>query len=107
MPEQSLWSKYFCMIVLTYTTALPNSSMRLWKQWPQFHLLTMRRKSFIMYEKDYIQWLLLVFLVLYSAGWSASDDFVLFDLLDETVLYSEMYYVILQFLFLYFYLLMY
>ncbi len=32
-----------------------------------------------MYENDYIQWLLLVFLVIFSASLLRSDDFVLFD----------------------------
>ncbi len=45
-------------------------------------LLALRCKSFIVYENYYIQWLLLVFLVIFSASLSRSDDFVLFDSLD-------------------------
>ncbi len=47
-----------------------------------FRLLALRRKSFIIYENDYIQWLLLLFLVIFSASLSGSDEFVLFDSLD-------------------------
>ncbi len=46
---------------------------------------------------DYIQWLLLLFFVIFSASLSGSDDFVLFDSLDGNDAYSQMFYVILQF----------
>ncbi len=42
-------------------------------------LLSLRPKSFIIYENDYIQWLLLY---IFSASLSGSDDFVLFDSLN-------------------------
>ncbi len=43
----------------------------------------------------YIKWLLLLFLVIFSACLSGSDGFVLFDSLNENV--SQMFYAILQF----------
>ncbi len=45
-------------------------------------ILFVRHKLFITYENYYIQWLLLLFLVIFSASLSESDDFVLFDSLD-------------------------
>ncbi len=47
------------------------------------HQLALRCKSFIIYDNYYIQWVLLLFLVIFSASLSESDDFVLFDSLDE------------------------
>ncbi len=44
--------------------------------------LKSKRKSFIIYENSYIQWLLLFFFEIFSASLSGSDDFVLFDSLD-------------------------
>ncbi len=44
-----------------------------------------------MYENDYTQWLLLLFLVIYSAGLSGSDDFILFDSLDGNGAYLQMF----------------
>ncbi len=44
--------------------------------------LTPRRKSFFIHEHYYIQWLLLVFLVIFSGSLPGSDDLVLFDSLD-------------------------
>ncbi len=46
------------------------------------------------YENYYIQWLLLVFLVIFSASLPGSDDLTR---LMETVLYSQMFYAIFQF----------
>ncbi len=34
------------------------------------------------YDNYYIQWLLLLFLVIFSVSFSGSDDFLLLDLLD-------------------------
>ncbi len=56
-----------------------------------FRLLALRRKSFIMYENDYTQWLLLLFFVIYSAGLSGSDNFILFDSLDGNSAYLKMF----------------
>ncbi len=47
-----------------------------------FRLLSLRRKSFIIYVNYYIQWLLLVFLEIFSVRLSGSDYFVPFDSLD-------------------------
>ncbi len=47
-----------------------------------FHLPALRRKSFILYENYYIQWLLPIFYRLFGASLSESDDFVLSDSLD-------------------------
>ncbi len=44
-----------------------------------FRLPALRRKSFILYENDYIQWLLSLFYRLFGASLSESDDFVLSD----------------------------
>ncbi len=41
--------------------------------------------------------LLLIFLVIFSASLSGSDDFVLFDSLDGNCAYSQMFYAISQF----------
>ncbi len=40
-----------------------------------FRLLALRRKSFIIYENYFIQWLILVFLEIFSGSLSGSDDF--------------------------------
>ncbi len=53
------------------------------------HLLSLRRKSFIRYENDYIQWLLLVFLEIFSASLSGSEYFVLFDSDGNGALFSN------------------
>ncbi len=49
------------------------------------HLLSLRPKSFIIYENDYIQWLLLLFLCIFSGSLSGSDDFVLFDSINNSL----------------------
>ncbi len=62
-----------------------------------FRLLALRCKSFIAYENYYINWLLALFLVIFSASLSGSDDFVLFDLSDGNCAYLQMFYATLQF----------
>ncbi len=80
MPEQSLSSKYFCIIVCVPKQQHPPPKAM--TAFIVLCLLALRRKSFIIYENFYIQWLFLVFLVIFSASLSGSDDFVLFDSLD-------------------------
>ncbi len=82
MPEQSLSSKYFCIIASQNRVTRLQASTSESNDRIVFRLLALRRKSFIIHENYYTQWLLLLFLVIYSAGLSGSDDFVLFDLLD-------------------------
>ncbi len=81
--EQSLSSKYFCIIVLNDCVHkqqhLPPKALTAFIVFLQ---LALRRKSFIIYENDDIQWLLLLFLVIFCASLSGSDDFVLVDSLD-------------------------
>ncbi len=50
-------------------------------------------------ENVYIQWLLLLFLVIFSASYSESDDFVLFDSLDGNGAYLQMFYAIFNVLY--------
>ncbi len=95
--EMYLSSKYFCIIVFQDCVSKqqhpPSKAMT---AFIVFRLLALRRKSFNIDENYYIQWLLLLFLVVYCAGWSGSDDFVLFDSLDETLLFSKKIYAIFQ-----------
>ncbi len=84
MPEQSLSSRYLCIITVLHDCVLkqqhpPPKAMT---AFIVLRLLALRCKSFIIYEKYYIQWLLLVLLVIFSASLPGSDDFVLFDSLD-------------------------
>ncbi len=72
-------SKYFC-IITSYMTAFPNRRIHLRKQRP--HLLCYFCTKCIICENYYYQWLLLLFLVIFSVSLSGSDDFVLFDWLD-------------------------
>ncbi len=66
-------------------TTFPNRSIRLRKRWTRS-------------EIDHnIQWLLLVFLVIFSAGLSGSDDFDVFDSVDGSRAYLQMFFVIIQF----------
>ncbi len=64
-----------------------------------FRLLSLRCKSFIAYENYYINRLLALFLGIFSASLSGSDDFVLFDLetVDGNCAYLQMFYATLQF----------
>ncbi len=50
----------------------------------------------IIYENYYIQWLLLLFIGIFSASLSGSGNFVLFDSLDGKRFYSQMFCVIFQ-----------
>ncbi len=52
-------------------------------------LLVLRCKYFIMYKNEYIQYLILLFLVTFSASLSGCSDFVLFDSLDGNGAYSQ------------------
>ncbi len=57
-----------------------------------FRLLALRHKSFIIYEKYYIQWLLPLSFVIFSDSLSGSEDFVLFDSSGGKGAYSQMFY---------------
>ncbi len=81
MPEKSLSSKYFG-IIASHNCFTWLHSQTAKTAFIVFRLLALRRKQFITYENDYIQWLLLLFLLIFSVSLSGSDDFVLFDLLD-------------------------
>ncbi len=47
-----------------------------------------------MHENDCIQWVLILFLVIFNASLSGSDDFVLFDSLHGNCAYLKMFNVI-------------
>ncbi len=47
-----------------------------------FRMLSLRHRSFIINQNDYIQWLLLLVFVIFSASLSGSDNFVPFDTLE-------------------------
>ncbi len=67
-----------------------------WKQWLAFivfRLLALRCKYIFIYENYYIQWLLLLFLVTFSASLSGSDGFVRFDS-DGNSGYFQFFYAI-------------
>ncbi len=88
MPEQSLWSKYLCIIasqICLKQLRFQTAGIHLRKQWPHLFCLVCLlwgANNLIISENYYIQWLLLCFLDIYIASLWGSDDFVLFDLLD-------------------------
>ncbi len=86
MPEQSLSSKYFCNCLTRLCSQTAASASE--SNDRIYCVSSARSEAQAIYENYYIQWLLLLFLVIYSASLSGSDDFVLFDSLDgkETVL---------------------
>ncbi len=70
-------------------THLPNKSLMCNKK-SHGSWVVLRRKQFIRDGNYYIQWLLLLFLVVFSASLSGRDDFDLFDSLDEnSVLFAN------------------
>ncbi len=74
---------YFCIIVLIDCVhKQQHPPLKAMTAFIVLRLLALRCKSFIVYENYYIQWLLLVFLLIFSTSLSESDDFVLFDSLD-------------------------
>ncbi len=83
-------AKSFCII------ASQNNTTTVWeRRHPPLKAIVFRLLA--LRCTDYIQWLLLLFFVIFSASLSGSDDFVLFDSLDGNDAYSQMFYVILQF----------
>ncbi len=74
-------SKVCCQCIIGSQNCLTRlcsrtAGIHLRKQWPLIHLLALWHKSFIIYENCYVQWLLSLFLVIFSASLSGSDDFV-------------------------------
>ncbi len=98
VPEQSLSSKYFCII------ASQNGLPRLCSQTADIHLRKQdicssalsKYKSFIfiIFDNYYNKWLLLLFFVIFSSSLSGSDDFVISNSLDGNGAYSQMFYAI-------------
>ncbi len=95
-----------CLPEPSYTTVFPNSRHPPSKAMTAFTIVSSARSEvqviiiiiiiIIIYENYYIQWLLLLFIGIFSASLSGSGNFVLFDSLDGTGVYSQMIYVIFQ-----------
>ncbi len=98
MPEQSLSSKYFCIIVLH--DCFPKQQhppLKAMTAFTVFHMLALSAQVMI-YANYYIQWLLLLFLVIFSAT-VYQEVTILFSLTRwmEMVLIRKCFYVIFQF----------
>ncbi len=92
---------YNCLPVWSATTAFPTADIHLQKQDRIYCVficsLEVQVNYYWLFEIYYNQWPLLLFLMIFSASLSGSDDFVLFDSLDGNGAYSQMFYAIFQF----------
>ncbi len=89
IPEQSLSSKYFCVFLHDCVPKQQHPPPKAMTAFTVFRLLVLRCKRFFIFADYYIQWLLLVFLVLFSASLPGSDHFVLFDLDGNGALFEN------------------
>ncbi len=87
--QVSLSSKYFCVFLHDCVPKQQHPPLKAMTAFTVFHLLVLRRKRFFIFADYYILWLLLVFVVLFSASLPGSDHFVLFDLDGNGALFEN------------------
>ncbi len=105
MPEQSLSSKYFCIIASRNLLhdRIPKQQASTSESNDRIYCALSAHSGvqviyYILYENYYIQWPLpLFFILIFSACLSGSDDFVFFDSLDGNGAYLQMFYATLEF----------
>ncbi len=85
MPDFCIIASQNCSTTASQTSASTSESS------DRIYCVSSVRKSFIIYENDYIQWLLLLFFMIFSASLSGGDYFVLFESLDGNGACSQMF----------------